>query len=148
MRIRRWAVNHIDINQRGGNTVLRKAVVMAAGLGMAAGFGLVGMGAASAVEPAAGHIHNGSTWTIEVNGGSCVLEVFSSNGTFSSPYGGDAGTWSQTAGTMNMKWTTGIDTGSKFKGTYKASPPEFVGKFGGIGKGSTGELVKGAVPGC
>jgi hypothetical protein len=129
--------------------VLRKAVVIAAGLTMATCFGFLGAGTAAAVKPASGHIHNGATWTLQVDSGACLLIVLSSGGAWSSPdYGGDAGTWTQTASTVTMKWKAGIDTGSKFKGTYATKPPRFVGKFGGIGKGGTGELVKGAVSGC
>ena len=131
--------------------MLRRGAVIAAGLALAASFGLAGVGTASAAAPAL-KIQNGATWTIELNGGECQLDHFSSQGTFASPdpeFQGDAGTWSGGGPTITMKWTAGDDTGLKFKGTFTRQPvKEYLGKFGGIAKGSTGQLVKGAVPDC
>ncbi len=130
--------------------MLRRAAVFAAGLSMAAGFGLAGVGTASAVTPA-NHITSGHYWTIEVNGGGCEQDLMAAS-TFTTPndpqYNGDAGKYSQTATTVKMKWTAGNDAGLKFKGTYQSAGHEFVGSFGGIGAGDTGQLVKGAVAGC
>ena len=48
-----------------------------------------------------------------------------------------------------MVWKRGNDAGLRFNGTFSKSPvKEYVGKMGGIGTGFTGQVVKGAVPGC
>lgn len=129
--------------------MLRRAAAIATGLAMATSFGIAGAGTAAA--PAL-KVHNGATWTIEVNEGGCQLDVLHSNYRFSSPDGqfnGDAGTWSGGGKTIRMKWTAGSDVGLKFQGTFTSTPvKEYVGTFGGIAAGDTGQLVKGAVPGC
>ncbi len=129
--------------------MLRRAAAITAGLAMAAGVGLVGVGTASAVTPASLHIQNGATWTIETNEGGCEQDVFASNGTFVSDDYGDSGTWSGGVHTIKLKWTAGNDAGLKFHGTYTptATPKQFTGSFGGTGVGSSGELIKGAL-GC
>jgi hypothetical protein len=125
-----------------GRRMLRRIAVLGAGLAMVACFGLAGVGTASAAAPDL--IKNDTAWTIKVNGAGCEVETFNtSKGTFSSLNGtGDAGTFTQTATTVKMKWTAGGDTGLKFTGT-KASATKYKGKFGGIGVGLTGQLVKG-----
>ena len=65
--------------------MLRKAAVFAAGLAILMSFGLAGAGAASAAASRQLHITDGSTWTLEVNGGGCQLDVFSATGHFQSP---------------------------------------------------------------
>ncbi len=132
--------------------MLRRAAVIAAGLALAGSLGLAGAGAASAAAPAL-KIHNGATWTVEVNDGGCEQGVFASNGTFSTPYDplfrGDAGKWSGGGGTIKMKWTAGSDRGLTFQGSFTKTPAkEYVGQYGGIDAGATGQLVKGAVAGC
>jgi opacity protein-like surface antigen len=132
--------------------MLGKAAVFAAGLAILTSFGLAGAGAASAAASRQLHITDGSTWTLEVNGGGCQLDVFSATGHFRSPeigFGGDGGTWSGGGSTLTMVWKRGYDAGLKFNGTFSKSPlAEYVGDMGGIGAGFTGEMVKGAVPGC
>jgi hypothetical protein len=76
--------------------MLRKAVVMAAGVALAGSVGLVGAGAASAVSPAG--IKEGSNWTIEINNQqdarACEVLTFSaSDHTFTGDWG-DFGSWS------------------------------------------------------
>ena len=134
--------------------MLRRATVIAAGLALATSFGVAGAAMASAAAPAI-KIQNGATWTIEAigNGGSCQLDVFdTSTYQFSSPdhhFRHDSGTWRGGASTIRMKWTHGDDTGLTFSGTFTRKPvKEYSGTFGGISFGFTGELVKGAVPGC
>lgn len=114
---------------------------------MTAGVGLAGAGAASAASPAG--INNGSQWTLEDNNsGGCEVETFStSSHAFTSDLTGDTGTWSvPTPNKVKMKWTGGSDAGTTFKGVLNFAPDkEYVGAFGGIQTGSTGQLVKGVV---
>jgi hypothetical protein len=120
--------------------VLRKAVVVAAGLAMMASVGLAGAGAVSAASPAVLHIKPGSPWTLQINnGGNCEIETFQSD-TFTSDLHGDSGTWSGGASTVSMVWTAGIRVGEKFHGSYNSSHREY------SGSGTTRQLVKGAVP--
>ena len=127
--------------------MLRRLAVLTAGLAMAASVGLTGAAGASAASPAA--ITNGSRWTLEDNNsGGCEVETFSTaTQTFTSDLGGDSGTWSVPApNKVKMKWMAGSDAGTTFKGVFASAPAkEYVGAFGGIEAGSTGQLVKGAV---
>lgn len=125
---------------------MRRAVWATAGLAIVAGtLGLCGTPGAWA---ATSHVSNDSQWTLEVNPGTCEVDTFLANGTFSAPTsGGDSGTWSGGGATVKMKWTSGTDSGLKFKGTWSRTPSkEYGGTFGGIGTGQAGQLVKGDVP--
>ena len=98
--------------------MLRRAAAIATGLAMATSFGIAGAGMASAAVPTL-KVHNGATWTIEVNGNGCQLDVFHSNYRFFSPepqYHGDAGTWSGGGKTIKMKWTAGDNVGPEVPG--------------------------------
>jgi hypothetical protein len=80
--------------------MMRRAGMIAAGVAaIAMSFGFAGDSVASAASPATGHIHAGSDWSLVMNGGSCEIEHFASNGIFISPDGGGSGYWSQTATT-------------------------------------------------
>ena len=132
--------------------MFRRGAVVAAGLAMATSFGLAGAGMASAAAPAL-KIQNQATWTIEVVGAGCQLDVFASNLSFSSPdpqYNGDAGLWSGGGSTVKMKWTAGSDAGAKFVGTFAITPIKaYIGTYSLDGYKYPGSLlVKGAVPGC
>jgi hypothetical protein len=126
---------------------VRRAALATAGLVMVAGtLGFFGTSGAWGAVPAAPHINNGSTWTIEVNPKTCEVGTFSSNGTFSFPASGDSGTWTGGGTSVKVKWTGGADVGLKFKGAWSTTPvKEYAGTFGGPGSGDTGQLVKGSV---
>ena len=129
--------------------MLRRAAAITAGLAMATACGLAGAGTASAAAPAL-KIKPGATWTIEVNGGGCELEVFNTTTHhFTSDAGGDKGTWSGGGSTVGMTWKHGADAGLKFSGTFVvgSSPKEYTGSFS-VNFRNTGQLVKGAVAGC
>ncbi len=72
-----------------------------------------------------------------MNGGSCEIEHFASNGTFISPDDIGSGTCTQTAKTVVMRIISGPFGGLKFKGTYHMRGSAFSGKF----KDASGTLV-------
>jgi hypothetical protein len=139
--------------------MFRKAAVITAGLAMAAGIGLAGVGAASAATPSvvpgatsavkAAVVHTTGNWTFEVTGGGCEVITFSSDGTWVATfgeYGDDAGIWAGGGTSISMYWNAGADTGLLFSGTYAA--PKYKGSLGGIAFGDKGKLVPGEVSGC
>lgn len=125
--------------------ILRWVPMVAASLAMTASVGLTSVGTASAVSPEL-HIHNGATWTLEINRGSCEGETFDSNFTFTGQFGGDAGTWSGGGSTLQMKWTAGGHKGWKLvDATFRTTPAtEYKGVLTGGGNSSVAEVVKGA----
>jgi hypothetical protein len=109
----------------------RWATMAATGLALAASAGLAGAGSASAVAPAS-HITYGATWTVVEKHSGCEHIIFASNGTFTAPSsGGDAGTWSGGRSTINMTWTSGLDTGLIFSGTYISTKDIYKGTMRG-----------------
>jgi hypothetical protein len=126
--------------KRRGKKV-RRTAILATGIVMATSFGLAGAGAASAASPAL-HIKNGSEWNVEPFGEGCEIATFSSNGTFITTDTGN-GTWSGGAASVSMKWTSGVDSGLRFKGMYVSSSKEYSGKIKGpTGGGAMALLVK------
>lgn len=112
---------------------------------MTASVALPGAGAASGAAPAL-HIANGSKWTLELSGGACEVETFTSSFKWTSDLFGDKGTLSGGASKMFMTWKKGEDAGTTFCGTFTKTPvKEFVGIFGGLLAGYSGQLVKGVV---
>ena len=118
-----------------------------AAVGLAMLTGTLGLWGATGAWGAVPHAGNNTEWTLEVNPGTCEVDTFLANGTFSAPAsGGESGTWSGGGPTVKMKWTSGTNAGLKFKGTWTHTPTkEYGGTFGGIGAGQTGQLVKGFV---
>ncbi len=126
---------------------LRRAAVIAAGLGMATSVGLTGAGVASAAAPAL-KIKPGATWTFEAKHARCEQEVFQSNGTFVADNDGDAGNWSGGGSTIKMHWTAGADGELELTGHFVSTttPVEYKGplKHAGVGI-HRAFLVQGAV---
>ena len=131
--------------------MLRRVVVLAAGLAMTASVGLTGAGgAASAVSPAL-KIKLDSQWTIRINFGNgasvCQVDTFAANDMFTAD-NGDHGKWSGGGHTVSMTWIKGGEV-LTFSGTYTATPKaEYIGKFGGTDAGDKGRLIKGAIASC
>ena len=101
---------------------MRRIASAVAGLGLMATLGLSGMAAAGAASPEL-HVRNDTAWILQLQGGICENEIFSSNGTFvaaSGEDGGDAGHWSGGGSEIHMKWTAGEHVGSKFHGPWVA----------------------------
>ena len=125
--------------------MVRRLAVFAVGLAMSAGISLGWDGATSAATPEL-HIEPGSTWLAEPRPGGCELEIFSSNGTFVSEFGGAAGTWSGGGATIHMNWTRRIK-GLSFHGSFTLSVrgghPEYEGKFSYEGYVFKGRLIHG-----
>jgi hypothetical protein len=110
--------------------------------------GLSGMATAGAASPEL-HIKNDTAWALQLQGGICENEIFSSNGTFvaaSGEDGGDAGHWRGGGSEIHMKWTAGEHVGSTFHGSWVASEKEFVGIVEPAGL--HGDLDRGSVPDC
>jgi hypothetical protein len=126
--------------------MLRQAAMTVAGLAMATGFGLAGVGVASAASPAL-KVKPGSQWTLEFHGvegtGGCEVDTMASNGTFTSDLFGDSGTWSGGGKTLHMTWTTGSDNGVIFNGTFTTTPRrQYKGSFN---SGFSGAVIEGVV---
>jgi hypothetical protein len=109
--------------------MFRKAAVITAGLAMAAGIGLAGVGTASAAQPSVAPgaasaikpavVHTTGNWTFEVTDGGCEVITFSSNGTWvatNGEYDGDAGIWAGGGTSISLYWNAGTDTGLLFSG--------------------------------
>jgi hypothetical protein len=142
---RRWQNDGAETGKAGGSMKTTRAATMAAGLVTVASLGLSGAGPSSAATPAL-HIAAGSKWTAEVNGNGCEVDTFAANGTFRGDHR-DRGTWSGGGTTLNMTWTAGYAAGLTFSGTFTKTPvKEYSGTFAN-GRFS-GQVVKGAVPGC
>jgi hypothetical protein len=123
-------------------------MVAAAIAASAMGFGLAGAGAASAASPETLNLTPGS-WTVEVIGGGCEVDTFTSTNTFSTAeFGGDAGQWLGGSTSVAMNWTAGNDTGLLFSGKWVAASHSFKGQYAFGGVVGKAKLVKGAVAGC
>jgi hypothetical protein len=136
--------------RQGGNMMLRRAAVIAAGLAMATSFGLSGAGVASAAAPAL-KIKQQAIWTVEVTEGKLVCELVSfdtSDNTFITDHAGDAGTWSGGASTIGIAWTAGPDIGLTFSGhlVSTAKPAEYKGVVSLDGESVKAKLKKDALP--
>jgi hypothetical protein len=127
---------------------MRRITNAVAGLGVIAMLALSGTAAAGASSPE-NHVKNDTAWALQLQGGICENEIFSSNGTFvaaSGEHGGDAGHWKGGGSAIHMKWTAGEHVGSVFHGSWNTSDKEFVGILEPAGL--HGDLDKGSVPDC
>jgi hypothetical protein len=124
--------------------MFRKTAVVGVGIIMTA---LASTGAvASATQPAS-KITAGSKWTIVFKGGGCEVQTFGSHGTWTADRFRDAGTYGVDGGTLDEKWTKGVDKGLSFDALYNKAHQDYKGQFGGVSAGS-GKLVKGAESSC
>ena len=70
----------------------------------------------------------GSYWTIEVGGGGCEDEFFTTATKFVADKEGDKGTWKEhTHSTIAMTWSAGEDKGTVLKATFNASTGDYKG---------------------
>jgi hypothetical protein len=128
-------------------TMARRVTVMATGIALTSSVGLMGAGVASSATPAL-HIKNDGQWTLLTSLNTCENLVFESNGTFVGDQDGDMGKWSGGARTLSIKWTAGVDSGLKFKGTYNKMYGAYYGTLGGTEEGQTGAVGPGPTQGC
>jgi hypothetical protein len=129
---------------------MRRMAMIAGALALAATVGLGAFGGVASAHAAAGsgRVHAGGTWTIEAGSGGCEVQTFAARHTWSGDAVGDAGTYHLDGRTITETWTAGNDMGLTFSGRWRQGSGAFVGTLGGNGTGTTGELVKGALPGC
>ncbi len=128
---------------------IRQAAAVAAGLALAASFGLAGGGAASAASPA---LHVGGKyplWTLEVKGAGCEVYQFQTEPqeAFFGDHG-DVGLWSGGEAKIIMYFQDNPDHNPIFTGHFDSSttPVEYNGSLSqSSGSHKSAKLVRGSV---
>lgn len=122
--------------------VMRRMMVMTAGLALAATMGLTGVAGAAPAAPTT-HVKPGSMWTNEVTGEGCEIETFGTGHSFTSDLG-DAGVYVGGGTKITEVWTAGGADGLVFKGNWVAARGDYAGTFREDGISTPGRLVPGA----